>query len=588
MKKIVIIVITGILAGFTSCSDVLDTTPYNKPSSSTMWTTENFTHMGIAGIYQALRQAHLIRNSNSFGWFAFDAMSETGQSRDIDPLLNGTINTSNGQFSGTWQRLYEGIHRANDAIANMPEKSPVSNALKAQYVAEAKFLRALFYYKLNELYRGVPIYLEPVEVDECIKGQDSESAVWEQVIKDLTECINEPEFPDIDLSDGKATRGAAYALRGKTYMQMKQWENAIADFAKVGDCGYELFQGGYKELFTEDNERCREMIFSMQNITQSGYGGSQQRYLGSLTSLGENWNNYIPSSKGVDMYENADGTPFNWDDIIPGYNAMTPSDREVFFLRDTRVNGQEISSTVTDRVQGRLNTFSADVSARYLPEGNEARIRQAYTNRDPRLEMNVITPYAEFLGVFQKTSTEVMTVSRWPSISTVDFGDMLTDTQAYFYYLYRKFVVEGNKIPDYNRGGIDEPLIRYADVILQWAEALVELNRLPEAAEKVNMIRGRASVNMPPVQYADQSELREKVRKERRVELMNEGISFFDDMRWRTWAETKFSEGNGIQHIWGAIISAYVYQGDFMYTWPVPATEVEMNPNLVKTPGWIY
>ena len=589
MNRLLSIIIAGLLVGFTSCHDLLDTAPYNKPASATMWTTENFTHMGMAGVYHSLRQMNWV-NGRIEGWFAYDAWSYTGQTRENEQILNGNVTVNWGTFSNTWQRIYEGVHRANDAIANIPLKSPVSDALKAQYVAEAKFLRAFFYYKLNELYRGVPIYLEPITVEECIKSQDSEDAVWQQVIKDLTDCINEPNLPNIDLTSGRATKGAAFALRGKTYMHMKQWDNAIADFVKVGECGHELFQGGYKELFTEANERCREMIFSMQNTSDLGYAGNFQFYIGTRSMFGWNWNTHIASPKGVDYYENADGTPFNWDDIIPGYNAMTPNYREVYFLRDTHKDGKVIDSRVTDRVTARLSNLPADIQALYLPEGNEARVSAAYKNRDPRLGMCIFTPYSTFLGTVPNTATEIVTTSRWPSVDTPLLGDVTTDTQNYFYYLYRKFVEEGaGTIPARDQCPTDEPLIRYGDIILQWAEALVEKGELAAAAEKVNLIRGRASVEMPSVQYTDQADLREKVRKERRIELLLEGVNFFDEMRWRTFKESKFNAGNGIQHVWGAVsVTANSWVGDHLYTWPVPSSEVEKNPNLKKTPGWTY
>ena len=588
MKKLLPIAIAGIFAGITACTSILDTAPTNAPASSSMWTTENLTTMGMSGLYHTLRIAHYPNGSTNYGYYAYDSWSSMTQQKDPDANHLGTLTVSSGLFSGTWQRWFEGVHRANDAIANIPVKSPISDALKGKYVAEAKFFRAFFYYRLNELYRGVPIYLEPIPVAECIKTQDTEEAVWEQIIKDLTDCINEPNFPNIDVQTGRVTKGAAYALRGKTYMQQKKYENAAADFAKVGECGYELFQGGYSQLFTEDNERCKEMIFSFQNISTIGYSGTSQHYLGIWSTWGQGgWSYYTPHCNAMDLYENADGTPFNWDDFIPGYNAMNPIHREVFFLRDT-LNKNSVA--VNSFVQARLDMLPTDIRAMYLPGGNEARIRQAFTNRDPRLEMNVVTPYSTFLGYYN--GDEVLTTARWPFVSQL-LDDAWTDINGFFLYYYRKFVYPGGSaassgLIDRDQCPIDEPLIRYGHVVLLWAEALMELGKLSEAAEKVNLVRGRASVNMPNVQYVDQAELREKIRNEMRIELLIEGVTFFEEMRWRVLKETKYKPGNGKMNIWGAQTQAFVWQGDELYTWPVPASEIEKNPNLKKTPGWIY
>lgn len=584
MKRLFFILITTcMVTGFTACTDVLDTEPYNKVPSSTMWTTENLTDMGISGIYQNLRQSTYVSGGSSFGYYGYDAWGYTGQARDNEAFLNGTVTTSNGTFSNTWKKLYEGVHRANDAITNIPLKSPVAADKKGRLIAEAKFLRAFHYYRLNELFKGVPIYLEPVLPEECIKSQSTESAVWQQVITDLTDCINEPNLPDIDLKTGRATKGAAYALRGKTYMQIKEWELAAADFAKVGECGYKLFQGGYKQLFTEANERSEEMIFSVQNTGDLGYGGTSQFYCGTRSSFGSCWNTFLVSPNGVDLYENRDGTLFNWDDVIPGYSSLSVKDREVFFIRDK----QGASAAVVTAIDKQLNALSATARALYLPDGNEARIRKAYDNRDPRLEMNVITPYATYKGVLG--AAEQISTSRWPIVSQSPEADLWTDSRTQFHYLNRKFVYEGlNPIPARDRCPTDEPLIRYADVLLMWAEALVEQGKLTDAAEKVNMVRGRTSVEMPPVQYSSQDDLRNKVRNERRVEFLNEGINFFDEMRWKTLKENKFKTGNGILQIWGSVVSPYVWVGDQLYTWPVPQTEVEMNPDMKPTTGWTY
>lgn len=112
----------------------------------------------------------------------------------------------------------------NDAIAIefvqwriLIVKRTIDETKKASYMAEAKVLRAYFYYKLNIVYKGVPIYLEPVEASECYEGQSSEAEVWKTVINDLTEAIAEPALPEKygegAAEYGRATKGLAYTLR---------------------------------------------------------------------------------------------------------------------------------------------------------------------------------------------------------------------------------------------------------------------------------------------------------------------------------------------------------------------------------------
>ncbi|MCU0405041.1 MAG: RagB/SusD family nutrient uptake outer membrane protein, partial [Chitinophagaceae bacterium] len=480
---------------------------------------------------------------------------------DPDPLMTGTITPSNGLFSQTWQNMYEGIHRANDAIINIPSKSPVANDVKARLVAECKFLRAYFYYRLNQVYDGVPVYLEPVEPEEANRPRATGDSVWRVVLKDLTDCINEPSlpgrYPPLNAAYGRVTKGAAYALRGKVYMYMRDWASAAADFRQVEPFGFAL-NPNYRALFTEAQEQSPEMIFSIQNIGISGLGSTTQFFCGTRASFGSCWNTYMVSPNLVDLYDNADGSRFNWDVIIPGYSSMSPARREVFFLRNN-ITAAERTAAVNRGLDMSL----------YLPTGNEQRIAAAYANRDPRLNHNVIVPYSTYLGRPLQGVDQTF-VSRWPyrtfNIPTLD---LQTDTSPFFYYLYRKFVYEGStQLLNRSFGPIDMPLIRFADVLLNLAECEVEMGNLSTALQLVNRVRTRAGVgnlqtaNPAAPGYVDNTTtaVRDRVRDERRVEFPNEGINYFDEIRWGTWKEKVFAAGSGVKQIWGTNVHTYTWR----------------------------
>ncbi|GAB6008575.1 RagB/SusD family nutrient uptake outer membrane protein [Dysgonomonas reticulitermitis] len=628
MKKYIAIV--ALCCGFASCTDILDTAPYDQVATSTMWTTENLTDMGMNGVYANLRNWGIYgtslntasdQNSNGMGQWAYEILGPLGESHNVADFLSGSLNPRSGNVNNLWKRLYEGIHRANDAITNIPALSPCSEEKKACLVAEARFLRAFHYYRLNELWHGVPYYDVPIRVEECIKGQETEEFIWGKILEDLTACINEPNLPNIDIKGGRVTKGAAYALRGKVYMQQKKWPEAAADFDKVGQCGYKLFMGDYKALFTAANERCEEMIFSVQNVATSGYGSISQKYLGTRSAQGSCWGDHQITPYAVELYENADGTPFNWDDYLPGYSSLSRAEREVYFLRDTLKNGSQIitvynknettgvttvSYPVSAVVRARLATMPSHIASLYLPEGNEARIRTAYDNRDPRLEKNVITPYSQFRGT-GLNSTEFTYTYRWPycanatlqgNVQPVAIGDFQPDYTPNYLYHQRKFVYEGYN-PAFVReyGDIDDPLIRYADVLLMWAEALIEQNDLSGAMAKVKQVRDRVGITTLSANFADQDKARKYVRDERRREMLGEGGAYFDELRWGTLKESKYTAPTGdvAQHkqIWGILGRGAnfrwpdVYSGNKMI-WPIPGGEIEMNPNLQHTPGWTY
>ena len=106
-----------------------------------------------------------------------------------DAFLLGTITPSNALFSSNWRNFYEGVIRANNAIANITAKSPSATTKKARLIAESKFLRAYYYFRLNQVWKGVPIYTEPLKYDQFTKARSTEQEVWDLVIKDLSDAI---------------------------------------------------------------------------------------------------------------------------------------------------------------------------------------------------------------------------------------------------------------------------------------------------------------------------------------------------------------------------------------------------------------
>jgi len=626
MKKIeYFLTVSVVLIITTACTELLNQMPNNSISGTSMWTTEDQVDQGVIGVYAALQQplqgGGIVGESVNIGYYGFDVLGMTGQgSYDISSLFSSGVNPSNSRFSFTWQWCYTGIQRANNAIAYIPRVS-MDDGKKARLIAECKVLRAFFYMRLNEIFGnggiGVPLYLEPISPSECTKAQSPEADVWAQIISDLTDAVNEPQLPENQINgEGRVSKGAAYAFRGRAYLLTKDYDKAIADFGKVGDCGYSLYPD-YKLLFKVGQERCQEMILSVQYIEDpAGYGSRIQKYCapfmqGSQDSRGC-WTDLQVTPAVANLYEEVVDAntvkPFNWTDFIPEWNSVTDVEqRKVFFIRDETVNGVEIHSTVTDAIKSQLSSLTDAVKSLYLPEGNEARVKAAYANRDPRMADNIVTPYSDFYGVNSNSTAAGWYTSRWPVSGKYYFDQAQAEpnlnpnlpanyytsgtanAQTKFYYMHRKFIGEGLEFMRRQDNPIDEPIIRYADVLLLWAEALVEKNDLNGAMAKVKQVRDRAGVPTMASFFSDQTTARNYVRDERRRELMGEGVSFFDEMRWKTLKQTKFDTNNP-QLVWGGNAGGTTYQwiGDQFYTWPVPKAEVDLNTNLLHTPGWVY
>src|SRR5690606_16084211 len=210
--------------------------------------------------------------------------------------------------------------------------------------------------------------------------------------------------------------------------------------------------------------------------------------------------------------------------------------------------------------------------------------KAAYADRDPRLLATVITPYSNYLGGF--SGTEVDYSPRWPyrNSATAPF-DLQTNSNSYMLYSIRKFVTQGREFLNSTFNPVDVPIFRYADVLLGLAEALNEQGEYLEAIELVNQVRNRAHLapldepGNPFVAVTDANDLRERIRDERKWELAGEEQLYYDELRWGTWQEEKFAEGNGLLEVWGAPVYTYQWGGSGYLKWPIPSGEVERNPN---------
>jgi hypothetical protein len=227
-----IILFPVVLLIINSCSsDMLDLAPYDEMSSGNVWRKASLAELTVTGVYNNLLYDYNTATQTRLNWDAFSSIMDPSSSIFNNySLLLGTITANETSFETYWKIFYEGISRANDVIANISKVPDMTAEKKAQYIAECKFIRGYYYFRLNVLWRGVPLYLEPVEVADCTKGRSSETDVWDAIIEDMTDCIDEVNLPGKYASSspdyGRVTKAAAYTLRGKVYLWKKNWSAA--------------------------------------------------------------------------------------------------------------------------------------------------------------------------------------------------------------------------------------------------------------------------------------------------------------------------------------------------------------------------
>ena len=579
MKKIIIYLATMLLAAmtFTGCYD-LETYPGDKVNEGTFYKTGDHAHQGLMGIYGMLRL------NEAYGYqFCFDHLGDIAYGYNYYMMFLATYTDRDGTIQAHWQTFYDGIHRVNTFIRSVKGmRGIITDEQINEYVAEAKFLRAMFYFSLTDLFGGVPYYDESTNVNEEFMNlkqpRSSLEEVRAHILEDLDEAIKYLPVEHAASEYGRATKGAAYALRGKVHLYDKEWQSAINDFEEIvynksNNYGYAL-DDDYARVFKLYNgAKSPETVFSIQNKSgvATEYGMQIQALMGCRGAYGSCWNNTVPSTQLVDMYEFKDGRPFNWDEIFPGYNAMTPEQRKE--LLSVEMDG---SGTIVG-----------------LREADTAKILSAYTCRDPRLMATVIVPYSHYMGNIGRTTNVDLIFALDHNLAGNANGGTIQNNAGWVSYLYRKFVTEGDQggaISNRLHTPFAFPLIRFADVLLMLSEAYNEVGQLDKAVTEFNKVRAR--VGMPGLNsgpawmvVSNKEQMAERIRKERAVEFAGEGLRFSDLRRWGYEIAHKTLNNVDAVNIYGEPIYTHLFTERDML-WPIPGVERERNKELTQNPGW--
>jgi len=351
---------------------------------------------------------------------------------------------------------------------------------------------------------------------------------------------------------GRATNVAAYFLKAYAALYDKRWTIAAQAAKTAMDKGYYGLDANYARLFTYDGENSKERIFTMQYL-RGVNTHIALRQLGSRLSAGVS--NEKPTQAMVDSYECTDGLTI---DKSPLYNPQKP-----------------------------------------------------YLNRDPRLNMTIAVPGSVYLGFQFETHPDSLRVWNYnvsPAVR-VNNTDATNAFATFTSYLWRKWTDVKDLGYTQECGG-DIILMRYADLLLMYAEAKIEANEIDNSVyQALNAVRNR--VGMPSVSAGkSQAELRSILRRERKVELAMEGRRLFDIRRWGIAekvmngprygnSKTTFlvsppaldeNTSPDYSNIPNKnilrIVENMVFDPKKHYLWPIHPVELQTNPELKQNPNW--
>jgi tetratricopeptide (TPR) repeat protein len=492
----------------------LTTVNPNAQTTQTFWQNASDAVKGINAVYGSL----IIDGS----YMRFSPIVENTRGDDAtsyspwDQIYN--MGKFNMQSTGdgvlfSWTAYYQGILRANEVLKYVPDINMDAD-LKKRVLGQAYFLRGLYYFHLADFYKNVPMPLVPAASSaDYFQKQQPQDVVWAQVISDFkaAESMLPATYTNLspDGQIGRATKGAAAAYLGKTYLFTKKYTEAAAEFKSVIDMGTYSLVPNYYDNFFANNENNSESIFEVQfsrdaGGTDLGWGGDPSSGWGRT------------SARAITF----GAASFGFTDVQP-----TPA------LYNEYLQEKTTSGAV-----------------------------------DPRLD---VTMYYNKPG--EKLYNQDF-ATRYAGSSSLN---------ALFCHKYENG--DSGQADEYDwRSGINERLMRYADVLLMYAECLNELGQTNDAYQYIQMVRSRVGLpNLATVKPGlNQAEMREQIGHERFLEFSLEGHRFDDIRRWGwlqdatklAWLKARDPEFN-----------TYTVGKEYL---PIPLTEVQTNVGLVQNAGY--
>lgn len=553
MKKSILIMGLAAVLGGSSCSDVLDLNPGDRFSPATVWSTTTTVDNYVLGLYSIIGT-----NIEIYGTGApklSDAYSDILKCSDWDQYgtsFNKSLfqesafnSTSAGAFE-CWASHYDRIRRENEFLRDAPAyKDKFGEDWINTRIAEVRFCRAYAYYLLCRVYGGVILRTEVDGPEENDKARSSEEDCWDFIITELQELApmlpmgNKGTADDWDSSNyGRVTQQSAYGLLSRVALYAQRWDVAVDAARKVAECGADLDWSGYANVFNGDLQNNKEILLAVDFAKD-----------------------VITHRYDMYMRPSGDGTTLN----CTLYSIYSPTSELVDSYE--MADGSEFS---------------------WEKYGNAP-----YENREPRFYATILYNGASWMD--RTIESYVGGLDGYK-----DYEDAGATTTTVTGYYLRKYLQDGDTSWITRYSDQTWILIRYAEVLLNKAEALAELNWSQNSAEALQALNDvRRRVGLPARQTADKEQFMEYLRHERMVELAGEGFRYWDLRRWRLAVDViNGSNVHGVKITKNADNTFTYEQVDAdagnkrifyerYYHFAIPEDERSKNPLCTNNEGWV-
>lgn len=479
MKKIywTFLYVTTAVIFFSSCSDWLDLTPTDKLTDKAIWEDESSVDLYVNGFYTYLNQygqfgsaqasGNLTESFTSTFKYGSYALGHKAGHPNTYVFDPNLITSATGGFYSVWSDAYNKIRRMNEFLHSMEQYGQFPEEMNKKWEAQVLFFRAFIYFQLARRHDGVILYTSIGEMEKD-KARSSNEATWDLIESDLDFAIANLPESWTGQDQGRLTKYAALAFKSRAMLFAERWQSAY-------DAADEVVKSGKYEL--------------VDDYVQAWKGSNKESILEfKYDILGPNHTfdkDYVPLSDGyefgglgtptqemVESYEKADGTIMDW----------TP-----------------------------YHTANA--------------IRPPYEELEPRFKATVIYPGSTWKKKVMQNSVNG-TNGTFMAYREQPYSYGLTTTGYYLRKLMDETLIDVKGIPS-TQSWVE---IRYAEVLLNKAEAAFRLNKMNEAREAMNAVRARVDL---PGKNSSGNEWFNDYRNERKVELAYEGHLFWDMRRWK-------------------------------------------------------
>lgn len=479
-----------ILLFCTSCSDFLDREPESSPMSGTFYGSETEMNLGLTGLYSTIKWEDPSLSNKVTLQATTIGFDDFGLERKPE-LAEGNYKTNHSMVQAFWKYAYKTVQCANAYIHGIERgKESVSPVKYNTMQSEARIIRTWAYFWLINLFGDVPLITSELKSEEFYNQKmTSKDEIVRYLYEELDAAAAHLDW--LPSQKGRVSRSVAYGLKARIAFYYKDYQTA-ANAAKtiIENAGLglapvflELYQYTGQARNT-NNEIMFELMYSTEQFNSWNWYG--------MITASRNANSYsgtFPNQNLIDQFECVDGKRI---DESPLYDPQNPGK-----YRDQRLK-YSISMP-----RDTISSFSK-----------------------PDFIYDIHNSITKF-----KNST----TGEWTAGTNLDYSNIYGPRLNGVGYLFGKYSY-GNKSEQIDQSRHSYIFMRYAEILLTYAEAKIELNQLDDdVVAAIDLVRTRAgqpTVVQSGVDISSQYEMRRLVRRERNVELAGEGFRWFDIRRW--------------------------------------------------------